>query len=92
MAWIDALSGVHRLTDDDAERVTKAFRIMSAQIEQWPAPATLMRFLPELPRPYFHALPKPCMTLEQVMDDRAQRCEVMKRERARLQAALRGEL
>lgn len=91
MAWIDALCGVHGMTDDDAERVTKAFRIMSAQIEQWPAPATLMKHLPELPRPYFHALPKSEMTLEQVMDDRERRREVLRREYKRLIEAMRGK-
>jgi hypothetical protein len=77
MAWIDALVNVHALTDDDAERVRAAFSAMAANIDQWPAPATLLKFLPELPRPYFHKLPSPEPTPEEVEADAKRRRELV---------------
>ena len=64
---------MHQLTDEDAERVKDGFQRMAADIEQWPAPATLMRYLPEKPRPYFHALAAPEQTPEEIEAERARR-------------------
>jgi len=77
MAWIDALTNVHGLTDDDADRVRTGFSAMAANIEQWPAPATLLKFLPDKPRPYFHKLPAPDLTPEEVDAEAKRRREIV---------------
>lgn len=90
MAWIDALTQVHGLTDEDAERVRLGFSAMAANIEQWPAPATLMRFLPEVRRPYFHALPPPEMTEEEATAEAQRRRAIVEQARADLAKRMRG--
>ena len=88
MAWIDALTNVHGLTDDDADRVRTAFSAMAANIEQWPAPATLLKFLPDKPRPYFHKLPAPDLTPEEVQAEAKRRRDLVQTYAAKLNIAV----
>ncbi len=91
LAWTNALVDVHGLTDEDAERVATAFQVMAASIEQWPAPATLIKFLPEKPRPYFHKLPSPELTPEEERAECDRRRSIVSREQERLKALLHGQ-
>jgi hypothetical protein len=88
MAWIDALTNVHGLTDDDADRVRTGFSAMAANIEQWPAPATLLKFLPDKPRPYFHKLPAPDLTPEEVQAEAKRRRDLVQTYAAKLNIAV----
>lgn len=47
--WLTALSGSDLNQEQDADRVSKAFKIMYAKLRKWPLPADLIDNLP--PRP-----------------------------------------
>ena len=88
MAWADALA-IHGMNEDDAGRIAEAFRVMAANIEQWPAPATLVKFMPVKRRECFHRLPSPVQTPEEKNAEHNRRCEIIARESDRLANLLR---
>jgi hypothetical protein len=81
--WIDALTD-EGLSDNDAWRVSIAFRVLARTFNTWPAPRDLIDALPPRPREYFTAMPAPKLTPEQEAAGKARRVETIARVRAML--------
>lgn len=83
--WTEALID-RGIVDEarDGDRVLAAFRYVAAHADTWPSPSQLIRCLPEVPREYFRALPKPEETPEQRLADHQRRRQVINVQRAAL--------
>lgn len=84
-AWTDALTdrGIVDPQNDPA-RIDAAFRYLAAHAETWPAPNALVAVMPEVPREYFRALPKPELTPEEAEAERQRRRAVIAEQAAKL--------
>jgi hypothetical protein len=89
MAWTYVLRR-HGLDDAhrDTPRVIAAFQSLMDTCYQWPAPRALLDHLPPLPRPYFHKLPAPDLTPEEVQAEAKRRRDLVQTYAAKLNIAV----
>jgi hypothetical protein len=92
MAWASVLER-HGLDDPerDAPRILRAFEALMDTCHQWPPPRALIENLPELSRPYFHALPKPEQTPEEQEAERLRRRAIVEQASKELHIPLRND-
>lgn len=55
----------------DPERIAAGFDKIEGELTAWPAPAEVLKAMPERPRPFFRALPRPETTEAEKANRRA---------------------